>query len=310
MRARRGQWHRDSLRRFFDWDGPSDPSVDVGIARIALPIRYWRTDCFMGVFPADHGAVRDLLPSSRLHPVRLSGGRAAVAVVAYNYLETGVGPYGEIGISPLCTLNRAAPPLLPALLQGRWPGFGGFVAHLPVTSRLAREAGRVVWGYPKFVADMAFDLSPERQQVTLTEDGREILRLGVRRAGWVGSERTPLVTFTVLDDRLVRTTVATRGYAAMALGASGGDLTLGDHPVGRELASLGLASSPVVTKTYLTHSAILPVGEDLGPAERPYTGYWGAAQEFGNHTIRYDDGVVRVVTEAAPAATTETARVG
>ena len=309
IRAWRGRQHRDTLRGFLEWNGPSDPSVDVGVAGIALPIRYWRTDCFMGVFPADYGAVRDLLPSSRLYPVRLLGARAAVAVVAYNYLETGVGPYGELAVSPLCTLGRNAPPLLPLLL-GRWHGFGGFVAHLPVTSRVAREAGRRIWGYPKFVADMAFELLPEYQQVTLTETGREILRLRVRRAGWVGLERAPLSTFTVHDTRLIRTTVAMRGYVATAVGASCGELTLGEHPVGRELTSLGLAANPVVTKTYLTHSAILPIGEDMGPAERPYTGYAGEEREFGSHTIRYDDGGVRVVSHAEEATTAAAAEDG
>jgi hypothetical protein len=279
----------------------------VGVARIALPIRYWRTDCFMGVFPADYGAVCDLLPSSRLYPVRLLGSKAAVAVVAYNYVETGVGPYGEIAVSPLCTLDRAAPPLLP-LLQGAWHGFGGFVAHLPVTSRVAREAGRRVWGYPKFVADMAFELLPEHQSVTLSETGREILRLKVRRAGWVRLERAPLTTFTVHDTRLIRTTVALRGHVATAVGASCGELILGEHPVGRELASIGLAANPVATKTYLTHSSILPAGEDMGPAERSYTGYAGEEREFGSHTVRYDDGVVRVVSQAEEATAAAAAK--
>jgi hypothetical protein len=300
MTAWRRRRQRDHLRPFLEWDGPSDAAVDVGVARIVLPIRYWRTDCFLGVFPADYGAVRDMLPSSRLHPMRLLGSKAAIAVVAYDYIETGVGPYGEIGLVPLCTLDRAAPPMLP-LLQDRWRGIGGFVAHLPVTSRVACEAGRSIWGYPKFVADMAFDVSPERQEVTLAEAGREILRLGVRRAGRVALERAPLTTFTVRGDRLIRTTVALRGYVALSVGGSGGELTLGDHPVGRELAALGLGTRPVVTKTYLTHTAILPAGDDIGPADRPYTGYEGEPREVGTHTIRYDDDMVRVVTQAEKA---------
>ena len=299
VKARRAR-RRGAGHLFPEWDGPADLSVDVGVTSIELPIRYWRTDCFMGLFPADYGAVRELLPSSRLHPVRLPGGRALVAVVAYNYLETGVGPYGEIGISPLCTLDRAAPPLL-ALVQGYRHGFSGFVAHLPVTSRIAREAGRRVWGYPKFVADMDFDLRPERQQVTLAERGSEILRLEVRRSGHVALERAPLTTFTVRDGRLVRTSVATRAHVATTLGSSGGVLALGDHPVGRALAGLGLSTAPVVTRTYLTHSAILPAGEDIGPADEAYTGYEGADREFGRHTIRYDDRAVRVVTESLPS---------
>lgn len=286
---------RGSSDSFLAWTGAAERGVDVGVADIDLPIRYWRTDCFMGVFAADQDAVRELLPSRRLRPVRLHRGHVAVAVVAYNYLETSVGPYGEVGISPLCTLDRDAPPVL-GLADGYRHGFSGFVAHLPVTSRVAREAGRRIWGYPKFVADMAFEALPERQAVTLSEKGREILRLEVRRAGRVALERTPLTTFTVLNGELIRTTVPTRGYVATA--PAGGELALGDHPVGRSLADLGLGATPLATRTYLTHTAILPVGEGVGPSQRAYRGHRGDDREFGDHTVRYDDGVIRVISES------------
>lgn len=302
MLARRTlQWREPG--EFLAWDGPAASGVDIGVATIDLPIRYWRTDCFMGVFAADYGAILDLLPSTRLQPVRLSGGRAAVAVVAYNYLETGVGPYGEIGISPLCTLDRTAPPVL-GLAEGYRQGSAGFVAHLPVTARVAREAGRQVWGYPKFVADMAFVLSPERQSVILSEDGQEILRLEVRRAGHVALEQAPLSTFTVRDDRLIRTTIPTRGHVATTLGSGGGELAFGTHPLAHSLTELGLSTTPVATRTYLTHAAILPAGEDIGPSEKPYSGYAGTDREFGDHTIRYDDTAVRVVSQATPSQLT------
>jgi len=103
------------------------------------------------------------------------------------------------------------------------------------------------------------------------------------------------------DGRLVRTTVVTRAHVATALGSPGGALALGDHPVGRALAGLGLSTTPVLTRTYLTHSAILPAGEDIGPSDRAYTGYEGADREFGRHTVRYDDRAVRVVTESLPS---------
>ncbi len=285
--------------RFLDWTGPADPTYDIGVAEIALPIRYWRTDCFMALFTADLDAVRDLLPSQRLHPVRVTGNRAVVAVGVFNYLETSVGPYGEIALSPLCTLDRAALPILP-LATGHLRGMSGFVAHLPVTTRIAREAGRRVWGYPKFVADMDFDLSPERQRVEMSEDGREILSLEVRRRGHVTLDTAPLTTYTTHDGRLVRTEIAVRGHVATAVGPANGELLLGDHPVGREIAALGIDRRPLVTRTYLSHSAILPVGTDLGPADRPYTGHQGTDAETGRHTVRYDDGAVRTVTGGAP----------
>lgn len=288
---------RQSSGSFLAWDGPTEGGVDIGVTSIDLPIRYWRTDCFMGVFTADQDAVRALLPSDRLRPVRLPRGRAAVAVVGYNYLETSVGPYGEIGISPLCTIDRDAPPVL-GLASGYLHGFGGFVAHLPVTSIIACEAGRRIWGYPKFVADMAFESFPERQSVTLRESGEEILQLEVRRSGRVALERAPLTTFTVKDDRLIRTTVPTRAY--VATGLRGGELALGTHSVARGLADLDLGTTPLVTRTYLTHTAILPAGEDLGPSDRPYSGYLGADREFGEHTVRYDNDTERLISAASP----------
>jgi hypothetical protein len=287
--------------RFFDWDGPADPVVDIGVAEVELPIRYWRTDCFQAVFTADYEAVRDYLPSDRLHPVRVTASQAAVAIAAYNYLETSVGPYGEIGISPLVTLDKPWPPLLP-LASGVFRGLSGFVAHLPVTSRIAREAGRRIWGYPKFVADMDFDIAPERQRVAMSEGGRDILALEVRRRGRVALETAPLTTYTVLDGRLVRTTIPTRGYVATAIGPRGGELILGDHPVGRELAGLGIGGRPLVTRGYLSHSVILPAGAGIGPADREYTGYQGGPAEFARHTVTYDNGVVRTITAGAWSA--------
>ncbi len=283
-------------RDFFDWTGPSQQSVDVGFGDIALPIRYWRTDCFMALFSADLEAARALLPSQRLHPVRISPNRAIVAIAAFNYLETSVGPYGEIALSPLVSLDRPAPPALP-LAAGVFNGLSAFVAHLPVTSRIARQAGRTVWGYPKFVADMDFDLRPESQQVRLSEGGRDILTLNVRRSGNVLLEKAPLTTYTVKDERLIRTEVAMRGHVATSLGPRSGSLALGDHPVAKEIAALGVGAKPLLTRTYLSHSAILPIGADIGPADRTYQGFQGNDADFARHTLRYDEGVVQTISE-------------
>ena len=81
-----------------------------------------------------------------------------------------------------------------------------------------------------------------------------------------------------------------------AIGSSNGELLLGDHPVGREIAALGIGTRPLLTRTYLSHSAILPVGADLGPVDRIHRGHLGSDVESGRHTVRYDDGVVRIVT--------------
>lgn len=285
--------------RFFDAAGPID-HADTAAGRVELPIRYYRSDCFLGVFSADADAVAARLPSDELAPVRLSGHRTALGVVAYNYIETGVGAYGEIGVAAMCTFGGPTVPVLPALLETRWPRFGAFVLHLPVTTRLARAAGREVWGYPKFVADMAFDLQPERQRVELREGGTDLLRLEVGRRGRIVRDNRPLVTYTAKDGDLIRTQVASRAVYQMCVGRPNGHLELGDHPLADELRALDLSPTARATRTFLSHAAILPRGRVVARADRPYEGFAGSDLECGRHTVRYDRAVERVITEHAP----------
>ncbi|HET8930234.1 MAG TPA: acetoacetate decarboxylase family protein, partial [Acidimicrobiales bacterium] len=274
-------------------------SIDVGHDLVDVPIRYYRTDCFLGIFAADHDAVAELLPSDRLFPVRLKGGRAAIGVVAYNYSETGVGPYGEIGIAALCTFDRAAKPMVPLLRETADPRFGAFVLHLPVTSRIARDAGRTIWGYPKFVADMTFDLRPERRSVEMCEQGRELLGLEVRNHGKFLRDNKPVVTFSEQRGQMVRTVVATRAEYRTKVGHGNGRLELGDHEVAQQLRELDISTDAMATKYYLSHAAVLPKGETLCPADEAYEGFAGSDAPFGRHVIRYDEGVETIVSEAA-----------
>jgi hypothetical protein len=274
---------------FFDWQGPIEKDVDVGSDTVEVPARYYRDDCFAGFFSADTGAVREVLPSSDLHPVLWPGGRAVVAIMAFNYLDTGLVRYGEIGISPVCTYGRQAPPLLPVLLEDRYPGFGGFVLHLPVTSLVARDGGRVVWGYAKFVADMDFEKRPAYQRVRLAEGGAHILTLTVQQRGLPLKDNRPIVTYSVLGDQVLRTVVPSRAVYQLGFLPGCGTLELGDHPVADELRDLDLSPSAILTKNYLTRCSILPRGEPVGPAERSHTGYRGEQRELGRLTVTYDD---------------------
>lgn len=275
---------------FFDWQGPSETGVDVGSALINIPAKYYRDDCFIGFFSADAEAVRKVLPSAELHPALWPGGRAAVAIVAFNYLDTGLVRYGEIGVCPICTFGHQAPPLLPLLLEDRYPGFGAFVLHLPVTSLVARDGGRVVWGYAKFVADMEFERRPAYQRVRLAEGGAHILTLTVRQRGLPLKDNRPMVTYSVDGDQVLRTVIPSRAIYQMGFLPGSGSLELGDHPVADQLRELDLGTAAILTKNYLTRSTILPRGQPVGPADRPHTGYRGKQRELGRLTLTYDDG--------------------
>lgn len=266
----------DADRDFFDWRGPVARSVDVGSAHIDLPIRHYRDDRFLGVFSADYEAVREVLPSQELSPARLWSGRAAIVVAAFNYLDTSIGPYGEVGIAVPCIYNRYAPPVVPMVLENKYPGWGGFLLYLPVTTHLAHDAGRSIWGYPKFVADMAFQNRPAYQRVRLAEGGAHILTMTIRQSGIATVEdNRPLITYSVLDRKLIKTTVPSRGLYQLGVASGLGILELGNHEISRQLRGFDISTDAMLTRNYLRGYAILPAGTPVGTVARPYRGYAG-----------------------------------
>jgi Acetoacetate decarboxylase (ADC) len=274
---------------FFEWTGPAEKGVNVGSARVDLPVMYYRDDSFMGIFGAALDPVRALLPSQDLYPVTLPNGRATVGVIAFNYFETSIGPYGEIGIVVPCTYGRAAPPLVPLGLEARYPGWGAFVAHLPVTSLVARDGGRVIFGYTKFVADMEFEKRPAYQRVCMSEGGAHILTLTVKQQGLLVKDNRPLVTYSVRGSQLLKTIIPSRAVYQMGLLPGSGTLELGNHSVAEELRGLEISAAATITKNYLSRCSILPAGESLGQADRPHIGYLGQEREYGRLTVSYDD---------------------
>jgi len=273
---------------FFHWTGPTAKAVDVGPALVDVPIMYYRDDCFLGFFSAAYEPTRALLPSSEMHPVTLPNGRAIVGVTAFNYLETSLGPYGEIAVIIACTYGRRGLPMLPLLLEGRYAGWGVFVLHLPVTNILARDAGRAIFGYAKFVADMDFERRPTHQRVRLSEGDSHILTLTVQQRGLTQKDNRPIITYSVLDGELLRTTVPSRAVYQMGLGSGLGTLALGDHEIADQLRALDISPTAFATRNYLTRSGILPAGEPVGPSDRPYDGYPGEEREYGRLTVNYD----------------------
>ncbi|WP_158579867.1 acetoacetate decarboxylase family protein [Geodermatophilus marinus] len=253
----------------------------------APPLRYAGTACLAAVHAASLPAVAALLPSDRLRPVRWTGGRGLLSIVAFRYGAVAsaddpprwLTPYGEVSVGVVVT-RGPAPPVLPVLRP-----LSLFVLHLPVTTAEARDAGRQLWGFPKFVADVAFTEGPRVRRAELSEGGRRVLTLAGRGRGPVLTDRRSAVMYSELDGQLVETVVPMSGQLRLGRGARAGRLELGDHPVADELRGLGVDPVPLAIFDYLTHSSVLPAGRPVGPA-RPWPGHAGDATA-GRCTVRW-----------------------
>lgn len=276
------------MTAFFEGTRPGT-EVHHGTARFELPILYHRDDAFALFFTANAGAVEALMPTPNLHPVRMPGGRAMVGIAAFNYIETSIGPYGEVAVVVPVVHGRKPLPILPALMEAGYRGFGNLVLHLPVTGTGPRDAGRGVWGYTKFVADMQFAVGPETLACRMEEEGEHILTLKVPRRGILRRDPKPLITYSVLDGRLIRTVIPQRAIFHLGLRPRDAALELGDHQVSRSIAALGLAPRALVSRVYLYRPAILPAGEVVEEGVGPLDGYRGR-DRAGVHEVHMTAG--------------------
>jgi hypothetical protein len=261
--------------------------VTCGKQSFDLPILYFRDDAFALFFTADPERVASVMPSHRLQPVRLSARKAMVGIAAFNYIDTTIGPYGEVAVVLPAVYNASPPPvLIPAFLESRYPDFGMLIMHLPVTNTLARDAGRQEWGYTKFVADMHFTITPEFMECRLSEKEQNILTLRVARRGIAMRDKKPLVTFSVKEGNLLKTTIPQRCTTRSAIKPKEAFLQLGEHPVSETIHALGLSEKPFASRYYLERSGILPAGRIIERGVRPLEGYTNKKRK-GKHTVVY-----------------------
>ncbi|MFZ5572295.1 MAG: acetoacetate decarboxylase family protein [Thermodesulfobacteriota bacterium] len=262
-------------------------AVTHGQATFELPVLYFRDDAFVVFYTADPGKIRDILPSDNLHPVLLPGRRSLVGLAAFNYTETTIGSYGEIGmIVPVVYGPKPPPVLLPVVLESRFPGFGALVLHLPVTKTLARDAGRGEWGYTKFIADMHFTITPEFMECCMMDGNHHILTMHVRRKGIILRDKKPLITYSVRNGDLIRTVIPQTGAYRQAITPPDTHVDFGDHPMADTFRALEPGSRPLLSRYYVERAAILPKGEVIESNVRPLDGYAGQNRE-GAHKISF-----------------------
>ena len=272
---------------FFNHTRPGK-NVTYSQATFELPILYFRDDFFGLYFTADYQKVTASMPSNNLYPLMLPNGRAIIAVAAYNYIDTSIGPYGEIPVGIPVVLNQKKSKLsslLPLLQESNYPGFGVLVQHLPVTSAIARDAGRGEWGYTKFIADMNFQITPEYFQCAMYEQDQHILDLHVPKKGFRLNDNKALTTYSVKNQQLIKTVIKQCGRKRMSFNTKGAYLKFGNHPVAESIQDLGISSKPFLSFYYTERSSILPSGEVVEKNVRPLEGYIGETRAAMHETL-------------------------
>lgn len=208
---------------------------------VELPIMYYDASALYAFFLVDESRVAGLLDGTRMHPALTVGGRAVAAIACYEYRDTSVGVYNEVGLAVSVTADDAAPPLggwldmITTMTRPEVRHVGMHVLDLPVTTLAANAAGREIWGFPKFVTDIRFEHRDRHFvcEVADPDGDRPIMTLAGTVAPALPSRPLSLALYTELDDRLLRCTVNARGRSRIAPGRG---LRVGAAPGGHRMA--------------------------------------------------------------------------
>lgn len=221
--------------------------------RCSLPIRYFDARCLVATFPIDLNRAADFLSGVGLAAVAGDDGRATVLFGCFEYRDSDLGPYNEVGLSILATAPGDQDPAL-------------YVAHLPVTTAATDRIGKELWGYPKFVAGIDMRGDDRVFSTTLRDVATgTIAVLEGALPALAPSPPTDFPTYSLLNGKVLRTLIHVFTPFGSCDG-SGFSLKLGasSHPMAKSLRALGLdGASPSMVRYADPFQALLYPGFDV-----------------------------------------------
>ena len=236
---------------------------------VAMPILYYEASQLMAFFWLDYDKVKTLI-SERLDVVRF-GSKALGVIAFYEYRNTSIGSYNEVGTAIACVPKGTKQPRWPMLslfnrLDNNVIGFN--VIDLPVTSEAACAAGRDIWSYPKFVSPIDFSLRDGcfDGRVQHPSDAEPVFLLSGCMGPGIGHPLIDLILYSEHRGEMLRTLVNIRSTGRVCLpGSMLVSISRDNHPMAERMVAMGLqhAKPAFVTHTHglqlrLNSGAVLP----------------------------------------------------
>jgi hypothetical protein len=149
-----------------------------------IPVFYRSAYGVFGFFPAKSSKVKELLPAKIKEKFKVPEFLPQITfcgIAGFMYKDSSLGHYNEVAItfpvqqkqkikSNIFILN-----LVDSIIKGE---FHVYVRHLPVTTKIAKDAGVIIYNYPKFIADIEFQ---NGGSFILAENKKEILSFKIRK---------------------------------------------------------------------------------------------------------------------------------
>jgi hypothetical protein len=223
---------------------------------VTLPVEVRDAVVSAATFAVDGAAAQRLVDPTGLQVRRIPGGRALCSVAVVDYRDNDLGRYHEVALALLVKPHDAS------------KGVGAYIHQLPVDGAFTCEAGRTIWGFPKFMADAPITEDGRGgRTVRLAVDGRLVLALTVKRRPLPLPGRPATAPAYSFLDGVLRCTSWEVRPSAVRGGPGGARLEVGTgHPMAEDLRALGLPKRALFSSTVGRMEATFgPATEVTGP---------------------------------------------
>jgi hypothetical protein len=218
--------------------------------------RYYDWLMMAASFEAPAANAARFLPSKALKPVQTAPDLTTITLMAMAYRQIdALPPYNEFGV------------LMPVVYEddvSEEPVY--WVVTLPVTTPEARDAGVMLYGYPKFVADIAFEHDGVASRCRVEAEGQAIISFEVAHEE-MDFQSFGLCTYTIKDNNLLKTRIQIQGEVGPSQAIGGARFMLGDHPMAEKLRMLEMSPVSVGHQYAPELQSILYLAEPVGVIE-------------------------------------------
>jgi hypothetical protein len=234
-------------------DTASSDTYEIQGRTVTLPVEVRDARVAAATFLVPAPAAQRIVDPTGLEVRRLPAGRAVCSLAFIDYRDNDLGQYHEVAVAFLVRPHDGS------------KGVGAYIHQLPVDGEFTCEAGRTIWGFPKFIAEAPITERDGKRSVQLHEGGRSILALSVGRRPLPMPGREATANAYSFLDGVLRCTPWTVRPTGVRGGPGGARLELGDHPIAEELRTLGLPKRAAFSSSIDRMGASFGAAQVLGP---------------------------------------------
>jgi hypothetical protein len=211
-----------------------DGSWEIQGTRVTFPVRIGHAVAACATYLVRTERAAQLVAGTGLELVTVAG-RTPLVLAFVDYRVNDLGVYDEVGVA-LVVRHR-----------GR---VGTYIHQLPVTQPFTLEAGRALWGLPKWLARAELTIEGRGATCHLADDaGRHVLTAALRTLPWRLPLRVPgaVTAFAPRNREVLASRVRARA-GGIRVAPGGARVVLGaDHPMAEELRALRLPRRALAT---------------------------------------------------------------